>query len=99
MAHAGRKNSSGTRRYARDSGLDAIRKALSCWHDRWITLRGQISNDEWDSLGFYKNGYNFWLVSQLLITQDDAVDVVMQMRVKCDDKLEELNVLLPDEED
>lgn len=48
-------------------------------------------------MGFYKNGYNFWLVSQLLITKKASVDVVMQMEVKCEDKLEKLNVLLMDE--
>jgi hypothetical protein len=50
-------------------------------------------------MGFYKNGYNFWLVSQLLITKKKSVDVVMQMEVKCEDKLEKLKVLLQDESD
>ena len=48
-------------------------------------------------MGFYKNGYNFWLVSQLLITKKESVDVVMRMEVKCKDKLEKLKVLLMDE--
>lgn len=48
-------------------------------------------------MGFYKNGYNFWLVSQLLIAKKESVDVVMRMEVKCEDKLEKLNVLLMDE--
>jgi hypothetical protein len=50
-------------------------------------------------MGFYKNGYNFWLVSQLLITNKDAVDVILQMEVHCEDKLEKLKVLLKDEQD
>ncbi|KAJ5752203.1 hypothetical protein N7520_009120 [Penicillium odoratum] len=95
----GRKSNSSRKRTSKDLALDSIRKALTRWHDRWFTLCDQIPKDEWDSFGFYKNGYNFWLVSQLLITRNDAADVIMQMRVKCDDKLEELNVLLPDEED
>lgn len=45
-------------------------------------------------MGFYKNGYNFWLVSKLLITKKESVDVVMQMEVKCEDKLEKLKVLM-----
>lgn len=48
-------------------------------------------------MGFYKNGYNFWLVSQLLITKKESVNVVMRMEVKCEDKLEKLKVLLMDE--
>ncbi|KAJ5764743.1 hypothetical protein N7520_004302 [Penicillium odoratum] len=95
----GRERNSSKRRTSKDLVLDSIRKALTRWHEHWFTLCGKIPKDEWDSFGFYKNGYNFWLVSQLLITRNDAADVIMQMGVKCDDKLEELNVLLPDEED
>ena len=80
-----------------DSILGSIRTALNRWRDYWIALSRQIPKDEWASMGFYKNGYNFWLVSQLLITKKDAVDVIMQMEVHCEDKLEKLKVLLQDE--
>lgn len=82
-----------------DSTLIGIRTALSRWRDHWFTLRNTVSSHEWASMGFYKNGYNFWLVSQLLITKKESVDVVMQMEVKCEDKLEKLKVLLRDESD
>lgn len=82
-----------------DSILIAIRTALSRWRDHWIAVRNRVTSDEWTSMGFYKNGYNFWLVSQLLITRKDAVDVVMQMEVPCEDKLEKLNVLLLDDQE
>jgi hypothetical protein len=36
---------------------------------------------------------------QMLITKKDAVDVVMQMEVNCEDKLEKLKVLLRDDQD
>lgn len=48
-------------------------------------------------MGFYKNGYNFWLVAQLLITKKDSLDVTMRMEVKCEDKLDKLKVLLQDD--
>ncbi|BCR89694.1 uncharacterized protein ACHE_50892A [Aspergillus chevalieri] len=80
-----------------DSILAAIRTALSRWRDNWVTLHNQLPGDQWASMGFYKNGYNFWLVSQLLITKKESVDVVMRMEVKCEDKLEKLKVLLMDE--
>ncbi|KAH1735276.1 hypothetical protein KXX40_007204 [Aspergillus fumigatus] len=82
-----------------DSTLAGIRTALSRWRDHWLALRNTVSSHEWASMGFYKNGYNFWLVSQLLITKKKSVDVVMQMEVKCEDKLEKLKVLLQDEND
>ncbi|KAJ9489433.1 hypothetical protein VN97_g3815 [Penicillium thymicola] len=82
-----------------DSVLNAIRTALSRWRDYWVSLRNGVTSDEWASMGFYKNGYNFWLVSQLLITRKDAVDVVMQMEVHCEDKLEKLKVLLLDDQE
>ncbi|KAJ6122086.1 hypothetical protein N7512_004551, partial [Penicillium capsulatum] len=82
-----------------ESLLVSIRTALARWRDLWITRRDQVSQDEWASMGFYKNGYNFWLVSQLLITKKDAVDVIMQMEVNCEDKLEKFKVLLLDDQD
>ncbi|KAJ5595438.1 uncharacterized protein N7459_001646 [Penicillium hispanicum] len=82
-----------------DSILGSIRTALTRWRDHWVTLRSQVSPDEWASMGFYRTGYNFWLVSQLLITKKDAVDVIMRMEVNCEDKLEKLKVLLADEQD
>jgi hypothetical protein len=82
-----------------DSVLVAIKNALSRWRDHWFALRNRVSSDEWASMGFYKNAYNFWLVSQLLITKKDAVDVIMQMEVHCEDKLEKLKVLLQDDQE
>ncbi|CAG8057096.1 unnamed protein product [Penicillium nalgiovense] len=82
-----------------DSILIAIRIALSRWRGCWIALRSRVTSDEWASLGFFKKSYNFWLVSQLLITRKDAVDVVMQMEVHCEDKLEKLKVLLLDDQE
>ncbi|KAL2798489.1 hypothetical protein BJX66DRAFT_47757 [Aspergillus keveii] len=82
-----------------DSTLIPIRMALTRWRDHWLTLRNTVSQHEWASMGFYKNGYNFWLVSQLLITKKESVDVVMKMEVRCEDKLEKLKVLLKDEND
>lgn len=82
-----------------DSFLSNIRTALLRWRDHWLALRSQVTNDEWISMGFYKNGYSIWLVSQLLITNKDAIDVLMQMEVGCEDKLEKLKVLLQDEQE
>lgn len=93
------ENNSGKSMIPEDSLLGSIRTALTRWRDHWVALRNQVSSDEWASMGFYKNGYNFWLVSQLLITKKDAVDVIMQMEVHCEDKLEKLKVLLQDEQD
>ncbi|KAI9372300.1 hypothetical protein BJX61DRAFT_534091 [Aspergillus egyptiacus] len=82
-----------------DSTLIPIRMALARWRDHWLALRNTVSDHEWASMGFYKNGYNFWLVSQLLITKKESVDLVMKMEVRCEDKLEQLKVLLRDEND
>ncbi|GLA93318.1 hypothetical protein AtubIFM57143_010668 [Aspergillus tubingensis] len=81
-----------------DLMLAHIRVALARWREHWMTLSNTLSSGEWASMGFFKNGYNFWLVSQLLITKKKSVDVVMQMEVNCEDKLQKLKVLL-DEND
>lgn len=80
-----------------DATLSAIRTALTRWRDHWFSLKDSVSKDEWGAMGFYKNGYNFWLVSQLLITKKESVDELMRMEVKCEDKLEKLKVLLKDD--
>ncbi|KAL4960064.1 uncharacterized protein BDV14DRAFT_149716 [Aspergillus stella-maris] len=95
-------SSAGKRRQSvvqEDWTLTPIRMALARWRDHWLTLRNTVTSHEWASMGFYKNGYNFWLVSQLLITKKESVDVVMKMEVRCEDKLEKLKVLLKDEND
>ncbi|KAK1141811.1 hypothetical protein N8T08_008476 [Aspergillus melleus] len=82
-----------------DSTLSAIRIALKRWRQCWMTLNSTISQEEWASMGFYRNAYNFWLVARLLINHKESVDVVMRMEVKCEDKLQKLSVLLQDEND
>jgi hypothetical protein len=47
-------------------------------------------------LGFYRNGYNYWLVTQLLINNKGSVDVMMGMEVGCEDTLKQLKALLRD---
>lgn len=81
------------------SFLGNIKVALARWREHWFALRRAIPDEEWNSMGFYKNGYSLWLVSQLLITNEDAVDVLMEMEVNCEDKLKKLRILLPDEQD
>ncbi|PYI25800.1 C2H2 finger domain protein [Aspergillus indologenus CBS 114.80] len=82
-----------------DSVLGSIRLALARWREHWLTLQSAVSNHEWASMGFYKNGFNFWLVCHLLITRKESMDVVMRLEVKCEDKLEKLKVLLNDDKD
>lgn len=79
-----------------DSVLSVSCTALSRWREHWLALNSQVPFDKWASMGMYKNGYNFWLVSHLLITKKKSLDVIMQMEVNCEDKLEKLKVLLND---
>jgi hypothetical protein len=48
----------------------------------------------WASLGFFRNGYNYWLVTQLLINNKGSVDLMMGMEVGCEDTLKQLKGLL-----
>lgn len=80
-----------------DSILAASRSALARWRTIWVHIRTQISDEKWAATGFYKNSYNYWLVAHLLVTKMQGLHVTMNMRVKCDDKLEQLKVLLQDE--
>jgi hypothetical protein len=61
-----------------------------------MTVRARITNHAWASLGFFRNGYNYWLVTQLLINDKGSVDVLMGMEVNCEDTLKQLKKLLKD---
>jgi len=79
-----------------DSNVVLIRAALSRWRSLWTTIRSNIPSHAWASLGFYRNGYNYWLVTQLLINNKGSVDVMMGMEVGCEDTLKQLKGLLRD---
>jgi len=77
-----------------DTNISLINAALSRWRSLWFTIRSNIPNHKWASLGFFRNGYNYWLVTQLLINNKGSADVLMGMEVGCDDAVEQLKGLL-----
>jgi len=77
-----------------ESNLSLIKGALSRWRTLWTTIRGSYSSHSWAKLGFFRNGYNFWLVIQLLINNKGSADLMMGMEVVCDDTLKQLKGLL-----
>jgi hypothetical protein len=81
-----------------DVSIKATKSALSRWRDIWINMRAKINDDEWAAMGFWKNGYNYWAVAQLLMSKKDKVDSVMRMDFG-EDKLEKLKLLVQDDSD
>jgi hypothetical protein len=77
-----------------DSNLALIKGALSRWRSLWTTIRSGIPATAWASLGFFRNGYNYWLVTQLLVNNKGSVHVMMEMEVNCEDTLKQLKKLL-----
>lgn len=46
-----------------------VRTALNRWFEQWRRLHGfAVSNDEWDALGFYKNGDQYAYATLLLLS-------------------------------
>lgn len=78
----------------RDTNLSLISLALSRWRSLWFTIRANTPNYKWANLGFFRNGYNYWLVTQLLINNKGSADVLLGMEVGCDDAVEQLKGLL-----
>ncbi|KAH7317829.1 putative C2H2 finger domain protein [Rhexocercosporidium sp. MPI-PUGE-AT-0058] len=78
------------------SNVALIRTALSRWRSLWITIRNSIPSNSWANLGFFRNGYNFWLVTQLVINNKGSAELLMGMEVGCDDTLKQLKGLLKD---
>lgn len=71
---------------------------MTIWRTLWLEMRSKINEQEWNSLGFWKNGYNYWSIAHLLLSKKDKVDSVMRMDFG-EDKLEKLKGLLMDESD
>lgn len=79
-----------------DSNIALIKTALSRWRTLWIAIRANTPENAWVKMGFFRNGYNYWLVTQLLVTNKGSVDVILGMEVNCDDTLTQLQSLLKD---
>ncbi|KAE8444827.1 hypothetical protein EG329_014182 [Mollisiaceae sp. DMI_Dod_QoI] len=79
-----------------DSNITMIKGALSRWRSLWINIRSSIPSTSWDKLGFFRNGFNYWLVIQLLINNKGSADILMGMEVGCEDALKQLRGLLRD---
>lgn len=79
-----------------DSNIALIKTALSRWRALWIAIRANTPENAWVKMGFFRNGYNYWLVTQLLVTNKGSADVILGMEVNCDDTLMQLQSLLKD---
>ena len=64
----------------------------------WLAKRSKISEQDWAVMGFWKNGYNYWSIAQLMMSKKDSVDSIMRMDFG-EDKLEKLKALLQDDSD
>jgi hypothetical protein len=73
-----------------------VKIALSRWRALWIAIRASMPEAVWAGLGFFRNGYNYWLVTQLLVNNKASADVLVSMEVNCDDTLQQLQSLLKD---
>ncbi|CZT10969.1 uncharacterized protein RCO7_11021 [Rhynchosporium graminicola] len=78
------------------SNISLIKIALSHWRSLWITIRSSIPSTAWARLGFFRNGYHYWLITQLIISNKRSVDVLLGMEVGCEDTLQQLKQLLKD---
>lgn len=77
-----------------DPNITMIRGALSRWRSLWINIRSSISSTSWDKIGFFRNGFNYWLVIHLLISNKGSGDILLGMEVGCEDALKQLRGLL-----
>lgn len=87
---------SSTQESSSDPNITLIKTALSRWRILWIAIRANTPESVWGNLGLQRNGYNYWLVTQLLVNQKGSVDVMVGMEVNCEDTPKQLNGLLKD---
>ncbi|KAJ4547882.1 hypothetical protein HRR80_008375 [Exophiala dermatitidis] len=71
-----------------------IQGALERWRQLWQAWCAGVSEETLRIAGMFRAAHNFWLVSQLLMTSAEAVDVITGMEIGCDDALTKLKTLL-----
>ncbi len=76
-----------------------LKAALDRWRQWWQAVRSQATDESLRMAGMYRHSFHFWLVIKLILTRDEAVDVVTRMDVGCEDALTKLKVLFQNEGD
>jgi hypothetical protein len=69
------------------ANLAPIKAALSRWRNLWFMIKEQHTPEEWTKVGLFKNGYNYWLITQMIVNHKGGAEVLMNMEVPCDDTL------------
>ncbi|KAJ6107370.1 C2H2 finger domain protein [Penicillium sp. IBT 18751x] len=81
---------------AGESLTNRLTRALSRWREQWLELCKKVPGNEWSNIGLSKTGYNFYLVSQLLLNKGN-IGGLCKLEGNCEDRLEQLKMLLRDD--
>jgi len=74
-----------------------LKTALERWRQLWQAVRSQATHESLKSAGMYRNSFHFWMICQLILSKEEAIDVITGMEVNCDDALTKLKVLFQNE--
>jgi hypothetical protein len=74
--------------------ISRIRTALTNWRTLWVRSYHALSEEKRARAGMYNNGDSFWLVTQLLIQNPAAAEIMGALEVNCEDALARLGSLL-----
>ena len=75
----------------------ATETALYRWRLLWQAVYHETPREMWNAAGMFKNGINFWLLARLLMSKDEAVEIMIGMEFNCEDALGKFKVLLQGE--
>lgn len=64
-----------------------VKFALARWKYLWFSIRANYTEEDWAKIGFFKNAYSYWLMTQLIVSQKGGAEVLMRMDVPCEDTL------------
>ncbi|KAK6380286.1 hypothetical protein LTS17_005475 [Exophiala oligosperma] len=79
--------------------FENLKTALERWRQLWQAVRSHATDETLKSAGMYRNSFHFWMICQLILSKEEAVDVITRMEVNCDDALRKLKVLFQNEND
>lgn len=86
-------------RLARGAMTGDTREALAQWRISWERACAQTAGQPPKLAGMFRNAFYFWLVARSIINKEEAIDVITNMEVNCDDALTKLKVLFQNDVD
>ncbi|POS86194.1 hypothetical protein EPUL_003298, partial [Erysiphe pulchra] len=68
-----------------DTNIEILKAALEYWHTIWTSIRSNTCSSTEVNESLCKNAINYWMITQLILTNPKSADTLMAMEIGCED--------------